>query len=310
MLKFDKIKMVAPLESTTNHDLSRFIVKTKQGEILYYKYQQTSPFSLIILYDIQHGESVLEFTSKVLRDDYAKMISLETIEQCLMNINKLGICWVDIEQFLQKSVVVKCDVTRDVVWDDFDVAKSVIKSNLSNYSKWQITPYSNHGIVISNTAKTRKKRLSIYKKNKELSTHGNMQFLESLENKEALLCYFDNIIRFELNIGNMKQIRTLLQIKDNNLMSVLKTDANPIADVFSEAVKTSSEIPTNLNLKLLEKWALIQYCHNDLAEVEAIVRKVVSKNTSVKQTMEPYRNLLNLNCSTGVHPSDIYNLIR
>ena len=310
MLQFDKIKMVAPLESTTKHDLSRFIVKTKQDEVLYYKYQQTSPFSLLILYDIQHGESVLEFTSKVLLDDYPKMISLKTIEQCLFNINKMGLCLLDIDKFIEESYVVKCDVTHDVVWDDFDSLKSVLKSNISNYSKWQITPYSNHGIVINNTAKTRKKRLSIYKKRKELERGSNAPFLASLENPMSMLSHFEDITRFELNIGTMKQIRELLQIKDNNLMNVLESTANPIAEVFNEAIKTNEPIPTDhLTLKQLEKWALLQYCHNDLAELEALIRNVVSKNTSIKQTMEPYRNLLGMNLSNGIHPNDIYNLI-
>ena len=312
MLQFDKLKLVAPLASTTNHDLSRFIVNSKQDTILSYKYQQKSPFSLIIEHDFTKGESVLEFTSKVLKEDYPKMISLETIERCLTNINTLGLCKIDVEMFMQQSRVVKCDITRDVVWTDFTSLHNVLSINVSNRSKWEITKYSNHGVVIDSKLKTKrlKNRLSIYRKDVELKKKRNAQFLNSLNDPISLISHFEHVVRFELNVDKEEPIRTLLQIETNDLMSVLHSDANPIAEVFKKAIKTEpSLIPMHMKLKDLEKWALIQYCQNNDIELETLVRRTISKNTSVKQTMELYRKLQNINLSNGIQPIDIYNLI-
>lgn len=72
-------------------------------------------------------EAVIEFTGKILRKDYKKqkLISLDTIRQCFLNINAMGFCNIDIEEVTSNSQVVKCDVTKDV--DGMDIQK------ISNY---------------------------------------------------------------------------------------------------------------------------------------------------------------------------------
>ena len=70
MLTFDKLKIVTNYEDISDINTSVFVTQTKDGEVLYYKYKQETPFSLLIQADFNKQELVLEFTGKILMDDY------------------------------------------------------------------------------------------------------------------------------------------------------------------------------------------------------------------------------------------------
>lgn len=48
-------------------------------EIKSYSYTQQSPFMLYIAQDVEERETVIEFTGKILMDEYHRLISRETI---------------------------------------------------------------------------------------------------------------------------------------------------------------------------------------------------------------------------------------
>ena len=83
MLTFDKLKIVTNYEDISDINLSVFVTQTKDGEVLYYKYKQETPFSLLIQADYNKQELVLEFTGKILMDDYPQLINRNNIVQCL-----------------------------------------------------------------------------------------------------------------------------------------------------------------------------------------------------------------------------------
>ena len=45
---------------------------------------------------------------------YKELISKYTIRQCLENLNKLGICTIDVDGILRNSWVIRADITKDV----------------------------------------------------------------------------------------------------------------------------------------------------------------------------------------------------
>lgn len=55
MITFDKLKIITNIEDIAEIDTSAFVTQTKDGEILYYKYSQQSPFSLLIMADKKKG---------------------------------------------------------------------------------------------------------------------------------------------------------------------------------------------------------------------------------------------------------------
>ena len=291
MLKFDKLKIVTDVNHISNIDTNIFLTQSKGDNVLYYKYHQTSPFSLIIQADVNKDELSIEFTGKILTDDYPNLINHTTIRKCFETINAMGICRLDVDDILECSEVVKCDVTHDVRLPLQEVTQ--IKQHLTNFDKWGSTKYERDGIVIANKAKTPKykKRLSIYDKTKELDKATNKEFLRLLRDKQALLDKLKDKTRFELNIVTKEQIRNLLNIQDCKLSSVLYSDANPILTVFDEAINLNGTTTNHTNKKDYMMELVIRDCGFDLEKVEAKIRSLTPKTTSIKREMQPFREL-------------------
>ena len=143
-----------------------------------------------------------------------------------------------------------------------------------------------------NTVKTEKykKRLSIYDKEKELKKACNREF-HLVKDQQGIIDYFKGKIRFELNIDTKAQIRLLPGVMDNRLHSVLSSNANPILTVFDEAVRQNEATAYHSDLKEYMMALLIRECHNDLEEVEAKVRALTPKTSSIRKRMQPFRDL-------------------
>ena len=293
MITFDKLKIVTKIKDITDIDTTVFVTQTKDGEILYYKYKQDSPFCLMIQADYSNQELVIEFTGKILKEDYPQLINHNNIGKCLETINVMGISRIDTEAILEHGEVYKCDVTKDILSTQMQRIITQMKQSLSNYDKWTCAKYQGNGLVVSNTVKTEryKKRLSIYDKQKELNKACNREFLNTITNRQELLDYFQGKIRFELNIDTKAQIRLLLGVSDNRLLSVLSSNANPILTVFDEAIRQNETTAYHSDLKEYMMALLIKDCHNDLEEVEAKVRAMIPKTVSVKKKMQPFRDL-------------------
>lgn len=293
MITFDKLKIVTNIEGITDIDTTVFVTQTKDGEILYYKYRQETPYCLLIQADYNKQELVLEFTGKILMDDYPQLINRNNIVQCLETINGMGICRIDTEAILAHGEICKCDVTKDIPSTQMQEIILQMKQSLTNYDKWTCAKYQGNGLVIYNTVKTDryKKRLSIYDKQKELNKACNREFLNTISNKQQLLDYFRDKIRFELNIDTKAQIRLLLGVMDNRLHSVLSSNANPILTVFDEAIRQNENTAYHSDLKEYMMALLIRECHNDLEEVEAKIRAMTPKTVSIRKKMQPFRDL-------------------
>ena len=116
MIKFDKIKIISSLTNISNINEDKFKTITKDGVILEQSFSMQSPFAMYIEADYEEKELVLEITGKILKDKYPQLISIDTINQCLQNINEMGLCHLNIEEILIDGKIVKCDVTQDVYY--------------------------------------------------------------------------------------------------------------------------------------------------------------------------------------------------
>lgn len=310
MITFDKMKIVSDIRNISSLNKEKFLANTKNDEVLYYKYQQERPYYLLLMIDYQRGELVIEFTGKILLDRYTSLISKDTIRECLLQINRIGICYIDIDNVLTHSYVTKCDVTKDVTETDVERIISYIRQNIVNYQKWIVKGYRS-GISLENVCKTPryKKRLVIYDKAKELQKAENVNFLNAVADKDQILSYFKDKVRFELNINTKAQIRNLLNIADNDLQTVLSATANPILSVLDEAVIYRKPQQRKQNLRDYEHELLLKECGYDLVKVEAKVRALSSTNTSIKRVMQPYKDIQNYLQTLSVPIFDIRKLV-
>lgn len=291
MIRLDKIKIVTDINHIKDIDKNQFLTNIQGEKILYYKYQQALPFLLTILADIKKGELTIEFTGKILLDEYPYLINQTNIRKCFDRINEMGICRLDIDAILVWSEVVKCDITLDVAYPLEEI--TFIQHHITNYYKWDCRKYEQNGITIANKVKTAKykKRFSIYDKSKELEKASNREFLQRLKDKQGLLDHFKGKTRFELNIVTKQQIRDLLHTMDCSLSSVLSSTANPILTVFDEAINLNTESAHCTNLKDYKNLLVLKDCDFDLKKVDAQVRSYSSCYSTISRQMKDFAEL-------------------
>lgn len=292
MIKFDKIKIVSSIENVKSLNEDVFENKVKDGCIVEQRYTMMSPYYLYIEADYREQELILEFTGKILKDDYKDLIHVNNIHTCLSNINDLGLCDLNIDGILADGEIVKADVCLDVDYPDCKALTKSLRANVSNFNKYLARTIGDNFVIEKNVqTKGYKRRLTIYDKAKEIQKAGNRGFLSTLDNPQLLLDYFDGKIRFELNLNSKEQIRKSLNIYDTSIGAVLNSTATPIWDLLDNAIEESDGDTACSNLADLKNILILEYCGGDLAKVEALLRNYYSKGTHISQVMKPYREL-------------------
>jgi hypothetical protein len=293
VLKFDKLKIVSSIENVSCINEFEFQSIIKDGVIQEQKYSIQSPYSLYIEADYQERELILEFSGKILKDDYPNLIHRDNIHLCLSNINDLGLCKHDIDGILADGEIVKADVCQDVEYADCKALTENLRAGVGNFKKYLVRNIGDNFVIEKNVqTKSYKRRLTIYDKGKELQKAGNRGFISSLDNPQLLLDYFNGKIRFELNLNSKEQIRQSLNIGDTSIQSVFGSVATPIWDILDNAIVEIDGDATYSDIGELKNWLLLRYCGNDLAKVEALLRNYYSKRTHISQVMKPYRALV------------------
>jgi hypothetical protein len=236
---------------------------------------------------------VIEFSGKILLNNYPHSVNTTNIRECLSTINTLGLCDIDIDSIIEDGSVVKVDVCKDIDYNDCKGLCKSIRSSISNYRAYTAKMVGTNLSIDKNvTTKGLKRRLIIYDKARELTKAENRKFIESLTDSESLLNHFNGKIRFEMNLNSKAQIRQCLKVTDTSINAVLNTEADPIWDFLSEALDDGEISSRSRSLTEFKNILLLQYCNNDLAKVEAVVREHCSPNTHISQVMKPYRELL------------------
>ncbi len=254
-------------------------------------YCQTSPCSVCIKIDHKAHWLLIEFTGKILMNDYPLLISKHTIRQCLENINKMNICLIDVDAILKKSEVTSCDVTSDVYCENKHELIDYVVSNLKNHKQYLCQQYYNGNLTINKnvTTKEAKKRLVIYDKEEELTKSLYKDFFEKSACQEEMVKKFRGILRFEMNLTSMQQIRKALQITTTQLDDVLSAQANPI-QIFIDDILIENSIPKYIRTaRDRERWEYLKSYNFDLKAIELDIRHFDKR---WKRHIETYRALL------------------
>lgn len=290
MLKFDKLKIVSDLKNIKIYDENRFDKIIKNNIITELIFNIIQPYSLCIKLDYIADELVIEFSGKILKNDYPKLISTDTIDTCFENINAMGFCWIDLEE-IKNANVVKCDVTKDIICSDIPSMTTYIRNNLSNYQKYICRLLRNGNFIIEKNVTTRqaKKRLTIYDKGKEMSKVENLRYMaECGIAKES----FDGICRFELNLNSITQIKSSLEVVDVRLRTVLNATINPIQVFMNDVLSDEQPLPMT-NAKSYFVGLVLRDCNFDIVQIENRMRQLYpSKGTNISKVMKPYRTML------------------
>lgn len=185
-----------------------------------------------ILYKETDLEDVvdIEFTGKILGKNYHKLISIDTIRECLENIVNTGMINFDIDKVLNYSRVLSLDVTCDVKSPiSTEKALEALKY-ISINEKWYLRAHNHTGITIYYEALSKDFHLNIYDKPKEVRK--KYQFFP----KDCDIRNFDNIIRFEVQIRDFETLQKYLCVPKVDgyfrLLDVLQSDQKVILNVL------------------------------------------------------------------------------
>jgi len=241
------------------------------------------PYNLFIAVSYTQKTLTLEFSSKVLLQDYPKLISKYTIRQCLENINKLRICELDIESILSTGCFTRLDVTTD---KELLLTESVLDSlstSVKNYKRFKWSHYENEGITFTKDVKSIdcKESITLYNKGKELMNKANNnQFLNLLPNRNEVCDYFRNKTRFEIKLSTQDKIKSYLSVSDTKILSVLNSKANPIQFQFKQVFGSAIKVKPEYNFSNYDDYCMsliIESNNYDMKLVDQKVRSLFSR---------------------------------
>lgn len=302
------MKIVSSIDYVEILDDSKFDCKVKDGYVIEYKFTMLSPYLTYIEIDYLEKELVIEFTGKILGDDYPQLINQNNIHICLDHINQLGFCNLNIDKILTDGEVVKADVCCDVIYPDNRELSQRIRASIGNYRKYLARNVGDNLIVEKNVStKGYQRRLTIYNKEQEMKRASNRKFLDCVGDKDKLLEQFKGRVRFELNLNSKEQLRKALKISDTYIASVLSSDANPIWDVLDNALVEAGDTTAGHSLSELKNILLLEHCDGDLVKVEALLRQHLSPKTHISKVMKPFRILVE---KVDNNPKSIKTILR
>lgn len=287
-ITFDTVKIKCDYKCLINkHIKYNKVYNNKTGELIseYFNSKDDSqiPYNLYIAISYTHKTLTLEFSSKVLLQDYPKLISKHTIYNSLENISKLGICELDIDRILNTGCFTRLDVTTDKNLQLTESVLNVLNSSVKNYKRFNWTHYENDGITFQKDVKSRdcKECITLYNKQKELMNNTrNGLFLKLLPNSNDIYDYFKDKTRFEITLSTQSKIKEYLNIIDTKITTVLNCVSNPLLyqfeRIFGSSEKQEYEHEFNEYDELCMS-LLIKSCDNDMKLVEQKIRNMFSR---------------------------------
>ena len=134
----------------------------------------------------------------------------------------------------------------------------------------------------------------------ELRKAENAPFRDALRDVDRFLARYDNMVRFEINLRTMAQIRGALCIDRCDVVSVLSANPNP--NPFQAlADKILVDVPVcrpTLRQRDHERMAFIREHGCDIKQVEIALRAIKSRSVGIGQVMKPYRRLFGMMAQT------------
>ena len=303
-IKFDTIK-IRTRQDYFKKSLITFNPKyhPRNGNItgIYYSSKNDSiniPFDLFIGVSYTKQSMTIEFSSKILWDDYPKLITKDTFRQCLDNLNQLGICEIDAEAISKDCCFSIIHVTSDFPMELTDDKLDTLSISADDYKRYNWKHYEKSGITFSKDVKSEdcKEEIKIYNKEKEMEIEKNKKFLARLEDTDTVKEYFkENNTRFEIILKGDK-IKKYLDIPNTHVDNVFNSKANPILLQFNKIFGTE-ELKTNLSPKytpdeLLMKNTLLLHNH-DLKKIEMELKNCYKSRSGLPKRMKLIKELSN-----------------
>ena len=237
------------------------------------KHNPSIPFNVYIATNYIHQTLEIEFSSKILLERYPELISKYTIRQCLENLNKLGICTIDVDGVLNNGWVINAHITKDVDLRLTDDVLNSLNQNVSNYRRFKWEHYDHKGITFTKDVVYGKEQIYIYNKYKELLSQSR-KFIDSLSNRKEIMDYFAGKTRFEIRLESAAQIKEQLGVS-NRIDDFFNAINSAVREQFDRVFNVSAQ---PLDVSKCEGWIewamarLLDLFNFDLKQIDQCMR--------------------------------------
>ncbi|MBB4034128.1 hypothetical protein GGR21_000013 [Dysgonomonas hofstadii] len=295
-LKFDTIKLVTKSKyiSNINDEVFKHDVDTAIGELISVEFHSQghndiTPFELRIKTNYRSNRMTIEFSSKILLDDYPLLISERTFNQCLSNIEMLGICKLDIDSIIEDSYFNKLHVTQDIDLELTPEILNMLNQCTGDYRRYKWNRYQDAILFTRNVkAEDCRESISIYNKEVEINLSRNKPFLNMTGNAASILDYFKGKTRFEVKLENKRKIQKELGIENTDYHSVMNASKNIILTQFDKIF--NSNIPQSDTMQISNivdygLWCIIRYHNFDLKSIEQEIKDMKLYEDKTKGAM-------------------------
>ena len=298
LITFDRIKIKSNYKYLLNTKVKfNEMFHSRSGEKIGIFYSSKDdiniPYNLYIAVSYVKQTLTLEFSSKILKENYPDLISRDTIKKCLTNINQLNICNIDVDRLLSNGAITSVDVTYDANLILSDNLLDALNSQVNNYRRFKWTHYNNEGITFTKDVKSKDctETITLYNKEKEICTSHNKNFLNSLSQPQQIMDYFKGKTRFEITLDTPKKIMNYLNLTDTKIFSVLNSDTNPILVLFDKIFNNSVTNISNATFDNYEEWSMkiiLDSYNGDLKRLEQDVRNKFSSRSGATKRMKKF----------------------
>jgi len=322
IITFDRIKIKSNYKYLLNTKVrfnERFHSRSGEKTGLFYSSKDdiNVPYNLYIAVSYPKQTLTLEFSSKILKENYPKLISKDTIKECLININQLDICEIDVDSILTEGAITSVDVTYDTNFILDDEPLNTLNLQVGNYRRFKWTHYDKEGITFTKDVKSKDcaETITLYNKEKEICTSHNKDFLNSLSRPQSIIDYFKGKTRFEITLDTPKKIMKYLNVADTKIFTVLNSNTNPILTQFDKVLGISTANMTNTTFDDYENWAMkiiLEKYNGDLKLLEQDIRSKFNSRSGASKRMKKLETVYHAmtSASTSENPIEkIRNLL-
>lgn len=272
-IKFDTIKIRTSINYLSHKNI-KFNKNYNNGLLIgeYYnsKNENHIPYDLYIGISHKKQSLTLEFSSKILLDDYPQLITENSFKQCLDHINQLGICTLDKDQIINDCYFSKVHLTKDIKYDLTDNVLNSLNLCTNDYRRYKWQRYRNEGIRFTKDVKSKDCRESIVIYDKEKEIIKNKDFLSILSLPDQVINYFDGIVRFEMELDTPNKICKAFNIESTYINNVFSSKENPLLTqfnkIFGEGNINTKQYITNYDAYSMD--AIIEKHHGDIKRIE------------------------------------------
>lgn len=262
MIRIDSVKLKLPTDVILGYsDMLKHTQELEVGKVTKVTKSSTNKMAQLGLKKVtitqnSKNESengcVIECSSKILKQDYFNMITQDSLEQFIEQINYSQLIRFDKNKFIDSALVLSCDITKNIQLENnasvLNYLSSVAilpigdKHNVYNYKS-----IGNKGVTWNGKQTSFKERMTFY--SKELDVKRDKQLQKYLTSNQ--LKQFNNVLRTETNFTQFATIRKYTNSNSLLLKDILLSTENPNLLVFDKITK---RINFDIDLRLFTEW--------------------------------------------------------